>query len=162
MASAAKNMRSMCGCDRVPPECSSQRSVADTPHVGQATEDICAGVRVFSCMRLSCRKISSETAPFGTLSPESPAQSGLFPLGLSIALSVVVGSCRFSYPLNVDCGESALSSLTVLARFRVAERAADACGANGEGLRNCTFHRRISMLASYCTMPCRRSVRCST
>jgi hypothetical protein len=37
MASIAASLQSTCGSERRPPECGTQRSPADTPHVGQAT-----------------------------------------------------------------------------------------------------------------------------
>ena len=39
MASAAANFRSVCGSERGAPECSTQRSPAAAPHLGQGTED---------------------------------------------------------------------------------------------------------------------------
>jgi hypothetical protein len=47
MASIAKNLRSTCGSERKPPECSTQRFLAADPQVGQGTDNICLGVSSF-------------------------------------------------------------------------------------------------------------------
>ena len=44
MVSIAASLRSMCGSERRPPECSTQWLPTATPHVGHGTEDICLGV----------------------------------------------------------------------------------------------------------------------
>lgn len=67
IASAAEYLRSTCGSDRNPPEFSTHRSVAGTPQVGQATEDICACVRFLLFIVTPCRNTSAEAVQFGTL-----------------------------------------------------------------------------------------------
>src|ERR1700726_3692121 len=47
MTARAANVRSTCGCERGPPECSTQRFPAGTPQVGQGTDNICLGVSSF-------------------------------------------------------------------------------------------------------------------
>lgn len=47
MASIAANLRSTCGSERKPPECSTQGFRAAQPQVGQGTESICLSVRSF-------------------------------------------------------------------------------------------------------------------
>src|SRR5271156_3481721 len=64
----AANFRSTCGSERRAPECSTQRSPADTPHVGQATDACCLGVSSFFFTRSECENVSRKTAQFGTLS----------------------------------------------------------------------------------------------
>jgi CRP/FNR family cyclic AMP-dependent transcriptional regulator len=54
IASAAANFRSTCGSERGAPECSTQRSPAATPHVGQGTEDNCSGVSSFLFILTEC------------------------------------------------------------------------------------------------------------
>jgi hypothetical protein len=54
VASTAENFRSTCGSDRGAPECSTHRSPAATPHVGQGTEDSCLGVSSFLFTRIEC------------------------------------------------------------------------------------------------------------
>ena len=67
MASAAENFRSTCGPERGPPECSTQRSPAETPQVGQGTADICSEVSSFFFIPTQCEKIGRETVQFCTL-----------------------------------------------------------------------------------------------
>jgi hypothetical protein len=66
MASAAENFRSTCGPERGPPECSTQRSPAETPQVGQGTADICSEVSSFFFIPTQCEKIGRETVQFCT------------------------------------------------------------------------------------------------
>jgi len=47
MASIAVNLRSTCGSERKPPECSTQGFRAAQPQVGHGTESICLSVRSF-------------------------------------------------------------------------------------------------------------------
>ncbi len=54
VASTAENFRSTCGSERGAPECSTQRSPAATPHVGQGTEDNCLGVSSFFFIATEC------------------------------------------------------------------------------------------------------------
>jgi hypothetical protein len=67
MASAAESFRSTCGSERGAPECSKQRAPAATPHVGQATETNCFGVRSAILIRLESDKTWRNTVPFETL-----------------------------------------------------------------------------------------------
>src|ERR1700720_2667596 len=67
MASAAENFRSTCGPERRAPECSTQRSPAETPQVGQGTADICSGVSSFFFIPTECENIGRETVQFCTL-----------------------------------------------------------------------------------------------
>ena len=66
MASIAASFRSTCGSERRPPECSTQRSTADTPHLGQATDACCLGVRSFFFIRSDCDNTSRKAVPFST------------------------------------------------------------------------------------------------
>jgi hypothetical protein len=56
MASAAANFRSVCGSERGAAECSTQRSPAAAPHLGQGTEDACSGVSSFFFIRTELGK----------------------------------------------------------------------------------------------------------
>src|SRR3981189_304841 len=76
MASAADSFRSMCNSERSAPECSKQRCPAATPHVGQGTEDNCAGVRSFILMGTGCLKKCGKAVRFGTLSRKNRAAWG--------------------------------------------------------------------------------------
>src|ERR1700719_3441471 len=67
MASAAENFRSTCGPERRAPECSTQRSPAETPQVGQGTADICSGVSSFFFIPTQCENIGRKTVQFCTL-----------------------------------------------------------------------------------------------
>jgi hypothetical protein len=67
MASAAENFLSTCGPERRAPECSTQRSPAETPQVGQGTADICSGVSSFFFIPTQCENIGRETVQFCTL-----------------------------------------------------------------------------------------------
>jgi transposase len=60
--------------------------------------------------------------------------------------------CRCFYSLDMDCCESTLSGHAVAARFGIAERAADADRAYGEGWRDRSFHARHCQLlvTSFC------------
>jgi hypothetical protein len=55
MASIAANFRLMCGSERRPSECSTQRFPAGTPHVGHCTEDNCLGVSSFFFVKIRMR-----------------------------------------------------------------------------------------------------------
>src|SRR2546422_609116 len=68
MASAAESLRSICNSERSAPECRRQRCPAATPHVGQGTEDNCAGVRSFILIGTGCDKKCRKAIRFGTLS----------------------------------------------------------------------------------------------
>ena len=72
MASAAENFRSTCGPERGPPECSTQRSPAVAPQVGQGMADICSGVSSFFFIPTECENIGRETVQFCTLYPPLP------------------------------------------------------------------------------------------
>jgi hypothetical protein len=67
MASAAENFRSTCGPERGPPECSTQRSPAAAPQVGQRMADICSGVSSFFFIGTECENIGRERVQFCTL-----------------------------------------------------------------------------------------------
>jgi hypothetical protein len=54
--SAAASLRSMCGSERGPPECRTQRSPTPTPQVGQVTEDNCLGVSECIFIQTGCGK----------------------------------------------------------------------------------------------------------
>ena len=62
--SAATNFRSICGSERGPPECNTQRFPAGAPHVGQATDDNCFGVRSFVFMQTDCDYTGRKAVPF--------------------------------------------------------------------------------------------------
>jgi hypothetical protein len=66
-APAATSLRSTCGSERGKPECSKQRTLAATPHVGQGTEDNCFSVRSAILIQLWCDKTSRNAVPFGTV-----------------------------------------------------------------------------------------------
>jgi hypothetical protein len=68
MASIAASFRSTCGSERRAPECSAQRSPADTLHVGQVTDACCLGVSAFFFIRSVCENVGRKTVQFGTLS----------------------------------------------------------------------------------------------
>jgi hypothetical protein len=68
IASIAASFLSTCDSERKPPECSTQRSPADTPHVGQATDACCLGVSSFFFIWSECQNVSRTTVQSGTLS----------------------------------------------------------------------------------------------
>src|ERR1700687_3978682 len=67
MASAAANFLSTCGSKRGAPECSTQRSPAATPHVGQGTEHNCSGVSSFFFIRTGYGKTWRKPIQLGAL-----------------------------------------------------------------------------------------------
>jgi hypothetical protein len=67
MASAAASLRSTCGSERRPPECSKQRWPGATPHAEQGTEDNCSGVRSRSLIQIGCMQASCNTVQNGTV-----------------------------------------------------------------------------------------------
>src|ERR1700674_5958431 len=90
MASAAATFRSTCGSERRAPECSTQRSPAATPHVGQGTEDNCSGVSSFLFIRTE----------YDNTQPRN--RSILNTVGISRSLARTV-SLRITRKLNYSC-----------------------------------------------------------
>jgi hypothetical protein len=74
MASAASNLRSTCGSDRRPPECSTQRRPTGDPQVGHGTEASCLRVSSFLPIRTDCSGTSRKAVPFWTFFGSYPTR----------------------------------------------------------------------------------------